>query len=256
MRVYTFLIINLILIKQVFGLAFPFLLAGRINIRPKVEMVFVLALSSRYFLDKQYINTQNVTKKITKNYLQVSQKIAIIYYGKNLLCGSALCGGSAYALLERFFRNYVTFIGENGTLQYESINELALKAYENGERPLSVTTTFCGTRSDPKRRGSIENIDLFNFTPSALALGVIHGMCDELYRLYQAMHIKKTHIVASCGAVRKNSVLRSVLQDMLGLNVSVCAVKEGVATGVALFSALALGKIGYNDGFSDFINYV
>ena len=67
----------------------------------------------------------------------------------------------------------MTFIGENGTLQYESINELALKAYENGERPLSVTTTFCGTRSDPKRRGSIENIDLFNFTPSALALGKI-----------------------------------------------------------------------------------
>ena len=176
--------------------------------------------------------------------------------GKNLLCGSALCGGSAYALLESFFRNYVTFIGENGTLQYESINELALKAYKNGERPLSVTTTFCGTRSDPKRRGSIENIDLFNFTPSALALGVIHGMCDELYRLYQTMHIKKTHIVASGGAVRKNSVLRSVLQDMFGLNLSVCAVKEEAATGVALFSALALGKIGYNDGFSDFINYV
>ncbi len=175
---------------------------------------------------------------------------------KKLLCGSALCGGSAYALVERFFRSYASFLGMDDASQYENINGLALKAYENGEKPLSVTTAFCGTRNEPKRRGCIENIDLYNFTPSALALGVIHGMCDELYQLYQAMHTKKTRIVASGGAIRKNNVLRRVLEDKFGMSVSVCSVKEEAATGVALFSALALGKIDYNDGFSDFINYV
>ncbi len=176
--------------------------------------------------------------------------------GDRLVCGSALCGGSAYALIEGFFRSYVKFGGLSDNSQYAIINELATKAYENGEQPLSVDTSFCGMRIDPMKRGAIKDIDLSNFTPSALILGVINGMSDELYKLYCAGRIKKSHIVASGGAIRKNDVLRKVLQDKFGMAVSVSSVKEEAATGAALFSAYAIGKIEYGDGFADYIQYI
>ena len=175
--------------------------------------------------------------------------------GERLVCGSALCGGSAYAMIEEFFRSYVAFAGLGDNPQYGVINALAEKAYQSGERPLSVDTLFCGTRTDPMRRGSIENIDLNHFTPSALILGVINGMCDELYKLYEAGNVRKKHIVASGGAVRRSRVLRRVLEDTFGMTVSISSVKEEAATGAALFAAYAMGKAAYKDGFSDYINY-
>ena len=176
--------------------------------------------------------------------------------GEMLICGSALCGGSAYAMIEGFFRSYAAFSGLSEASQYGVINSLAEKAYASGEAPLAVNTLFCGTRTDPMRRGSIENIELNNFTPSALVLGVINGMCDELYGLYSAASLKKSHIVASGGAVRKNDVLCRVLEDKFGINVSVSSVKEEAASGAALFSAYGIGRIEYKDGFADYIKYV
>ena len=175
--------------------------------------------------------------------------------GERLICGSALCGGSAYAMIEGFFRSYASSAGIGEGSQYAVMNDLAAKAYEGGEQPLTVDTSFCGMRTAPMRRGSIANIDLNNFTPSALILGVINGMCDELYNLYQAGHIRKNHIVASGGAIRKNNILCRVLEDKFGMTVSVSSVKEEAATGAALFSAFALGMIEYKDGFGDYIKY-
>ena len=80
-------------------------------------------------------------------------------------------------------------------------------------------------------------------------------MCDELYKLYQKMNVKKTHIVASGGAVRKNTVLKKVLEDKFAMSVSICSVKEEAATGAALFSAYAIGKTEYKGGFTDCIKY-
>mgnify|MGYP002570575322 FL=1 len=176
--------------------------------------------------------------------------------GELLICGSALCGGSAYAMIEEFFRSYTAFAGLGDLSQYGVINALAERAYASGENTLSVDTSFCGTRTDPMRRGSIENIEINNFTPSALILGVINGMCDELYNLYLEGQLKKSHIVASGGAIRKNNILRKVLEDKFGMTVSVNSVKEEAATGAALFSAYSIGMIEYKDGFGDYIKYV
>ena len=175
--------------------------------------------------------------------------------GELLICGSALCGGSAYAMIEEFFRSYTAFAGLGDLSQYGVINALAERAYASGENTLSVDTSFCGMRTDPMRRGSIENIERNNFTPSALVLGVINGMCYELYKLYLEAKLKKSHIVASGGAIRKNNILRRVLEDKFGMAVSVNSVKEEAATGAALFSAYSIGMIEYKDGFGDYIEY-
>lgn len=176
--------------------------------------------------------------------------------GKYLACGSALCGGFAYSMVETFFRNYMVSAGVQDASQYKIINQLALEAYENGEKGLDVDVSFFGKRSDPARRGSIKNIDRQNFTPSALVLGVLRGMCNELYELYEGFDEKKTNIVASGGGVRKNEVLKKLIADRFGASVSVNATNEEAATGAALFAAFAVGKVKYNNGFAEYINYI
>ena len=57
------------------------------------------------------------------------------------------------------------------------------------------------------------------------------------------------------GAVRKNNILRRVLEDKFGMAVSVNSVKEEAASGAALFSAYSIGMIEYKDGFCDYIKY-
>ena len=175
--------------------------------------------------------------------------------GKYLACGSALCGGAAYSLLEKFFREYAKASGIDEASQYETVNALALEAYNNKIECPIVDTTLGGTRADPSRRGSVTMINMHNFTPGALALGFIEGMCSELYSLCDGFCTDKEYIVASGGAVRKNKVLKNVIGDTFDMPVYLSGIKEEAATGAALFGAFASEKILYSDGFSDFINY-
>ena len=174
--------------------------------------------------------------------------------GKYLLCGSALCGGYAYAMLEEFFRSYLTMAGMPEVSQYNTINRIASESYEKGEKGLLIDVSFFGKRNDPNVRGSIKNIDRQSFTPSGLIIGVLKGMCNELYELYGAFNERKTDIVASGGGVKRNETLKMIISDCFGMGVSENTENEEAARGAALFSALAVGKISYNNGFSEYIN--
>ena len=78
------------------------------------------------------------------DYKNVSGDIEIRPFieGKYLICGSSLCGGFAYSMLEEFFRSYMVSCGITDTPQYEIMNKLAEKSYENGEEGLLVNTAF------------------------------------------------------------------------------------------------------------------
>ncbi len=160
--------------------------------------------------------------------------------GRYLICGSALCGGFAYSMLENFFRAYTVSSGAQEKAQYGIMNRLAAEAHEKGEKGLAVDVSFCGKRSDPNCRGSITEIDRESFTPAALTLGVLKGMCEELYELYSAFPEKSTAALASGGAVRKNPLLKTLLEERFAIPVSVNTVDEEAATGAALFSALCI----------------
>lgn len=175
--------------------------------------------------------------------------------GKYLICGSALCGGFAYSMMEGFFRSYIVSAGMQDVSQYKIINQLAKEAYEKGENGLLVDTSFFGKRSNPSVRGSISMIDNQTFTPASLILGVLKGMCNELYELYEVFPEKKMHAVASGGTVRNVEVLKKLIADIFGMSVSANEVKEEAATGVALFSAFVIKKIKYQNGFVDYISY-
>lgn len=173
--------------------------------------------------------------------------------GRYLLCGSALCGGSAYSMLEKFFRSYAVFAGMQDVSQYPILNRLAEEAYESGKCGLDVDVSFFGKRSDPTRRGTVHGIGIQNFTPEDLVLGVLKGMCEELHTLYECFAEKKTKIVASGGAVKKNTILKRLIGDRFGMTVSVNAADEEAALGAALFSALAVGKIENVEKFSEYV---
>ena len=83
--------------------------------------------------------------------------------GTYLLAGSSLCGGRAYAVLEKFFRLYAEAAGMEDRAQYDIMDKILRTA--QGEDKLQVRTTFQGTRTDPGLLGSIEGIREENFTP-------------------------------------------------------------------------------------------
>lgn len=153
--------------------------------------------------------------------------------GRALLNGSALCGGRAYALLEKFIRA----VREADTEQYGFLNALAEKGLAV-QKPLEVHTTFCGTRKDPALRGSIENIGEDNFTPEALACGVLEGMVDELYALYRQSGVElHGRLIASGNAVQKNPTLCRLLSARFGMPLLLPALREEAAFGAALAAA-------------------
>ena len=162
-----------------------------------------------------------------------------------LLCRSALCGGRAYAMLEKFFSDFAVHAGCDQNTHYETLNALAEEAYRAKTR-LSVSTQFCGTREDPSLRGSITGIGEDNFTPGALALGVLEGMAQELRSGFdRAAHPQLTQMVASGNAVRKNPVLRRVLSDTFAMPLQLPAQQEEAALGAALFGGVSAGLLTY-----------
>lgn len=157
--------------------------------------------------------------------------------GKYLLCGSALCGGRAYAILEKFFRE---FLGGEGC--YDEINAIAENAFGKVQ-PLDVCTKFSGERGNPDIRGSVLGISESNFTPAALTLGVLYGMARELEEMYRELGLKREKLITSGNVARKNPVFKEILSDVFGMEVHLTSGKEEAAFGTALFALLASGKV-------------
>lgn len=154
--------------------------------------------------------------------------------GRHLLVGSALCGGRAYAVLERFFRLY------SGQNQYDRLNALAQQALDESITPLCVRTTFCGTREDPMLLGCIEQISESNLTPQALVLGVLQGMANELHDMLLLTDVQPKTLIASGNAVQRNPAFQQVLSRTFGLPVNVSTLHEEAAVGAARYAIAAL----------------
>lgn len=159
------------------------------------------------------------------------------FLGRNyLLVGASLCGGRAYAILEKFFREYMRAAGMEVCSQYEVMKRIA----ENSRASslLRVRTTFQGTRANPDLKGSIEQIDEENFTPAALILGFLNGMVQELYDMYGTIiaesDIKAVRLVASGNGVRKNELLLEALKEIFKMEPELSRYREEAACGAAM----------------------
>ena len=161
--------------------------------------------------------------------------------GRYLLAGSSLCGGRAYATLEKFFQTYAEAAGM-GDIDHYAVMEKLLETREETER-LIVDTRFSGTRSDPDHRGSIEAISTENFTPAALIYGVLDGMVQELYEMYQIITSetdqKKSKVIASGNGIRKNLWLQKIVNEKFCMQVQLAEYEEEAAVGAVRAAELA-----------------
>jgi sugar (pentulose or hexulose) kinase len=152
-----------------------------------------------------------------------------------LRVGASLCGGAAYAWLNRTVRAWLAEFGlelDEGMV-YERLNALAAASEDTGS--LRVRTTFLGVRGDPTvQAGAIEGITLETMDLGRLARATLLGLVDELYGLYaghggpEAGHKR---VVGAGGAVRNNPLLPRLIAAQFGLPVEVPPQQETGALG-------------------------
>ncbi len=159
--------------------------------------------------------------------------------GKHFLAaGCALCGGRAFAMLEKFFREIAALAGCEADSLYTQIDDL-LK--NKTETTLVTDCRFCGTRNDPSVRGSISNISESNFTPADLALSVLNGMVSELYDMFKNGGKTAKRLVCSGNGTRKNAPLRRIASEMFGCEIKIPLYAEEASYGAALAASVACG---------------
>lgn len=164
------------------------------------------------------------------------------FEGQMLRVGSSLCGGRAFAILEKFLAASASLVTDkNVSSAYQAIdNYLA----SNGEppEPLLVSTKFSGTREAPEERGFIQNIGIENFTPGHLIWGVLHGIVDELAQMYlNAKGSGHKFLIGSGNGLRKNPALQKLFSKKFSLSLKIPFHNEEAAFGAALFALNASG---------------
>lgn len=161
----------------------------------------------------------------------------------SILVGSGLCGGRAYAMLEKFYREVAG--SDEAMYSMMAFQALDFKEKSGITEAWKVKTTFSGTRSNPDIRGSIANIGVENFHPGAMTLGMIQGILDELYEMYEKMceatGKKATKLVGSGNGIRKNKLMQELAEEMYGMEIAIPLYQEEAAYGAALYSLVAAG---------------
>ena len=161
---------------------------------------------------------------------------------KYLRVGASLCGGRAFALLERFLRSAAELVtGKPADSVYGAIDRYLSSVPAPADPPV-VDTRFCGTRDEPSLRGSITNLGTDNFTAGHLVHGVMRGIVTELYDLYDgAAHDARSTLVCSGNGLRKNPALRDLFGETFGMTTVTPVHREEAAFGAALFAMTACG---------------
>lgn len=162
-----------------------------------------------------------------------------------LMVGSGLCGGRAYAMLEKFYREAGG--REEGEDMYALMEKQARDFLEiyGKEAAWKISTTFSGTRANPMERGSMTGIGVENFHPGAMTLGMIQGILNELYAMYQEMcrltGNKAAHLVGSGNGIRRNPIMQELAQELFHMSLDIPACKEEAAYGAAMQSLASAG---------------
>jgi sedoheptulokinase len=178
------------------------------------------------------------------------------YLGQGFLhVGAVLCAGKAYETVKDFFRQSAFELGMTD-VDDEAVFRMMKRTAEKARtakstdkiEKLDIVTAFNGTRSDPGKRGAVQNITLNNLTPGNLALGAIEGIIAELHDFSLELGnlfspVKR--IVTAGSAFRKNYLFGKILEDQFGLETISPEIEDGAALGAALIAAVSAGLISH-----------
>lgn len=166
-----------------------------------------------------------------------------------ILAGAGLCGGRAYAMLEQFYQQAAgeLFGIQESKMIYPAMERSArafLKEYGK-DAAWKIQTIFCGTRTNPQERGSISSIGVENFTPGAMNAGMILGILNELYEMYEQMcrmsGKRAAYLVGSGNGLRQNKLMQELAEEMFGMSLKIPECEEEAAYGAALHSLVSAG---------------
>ena len=177
-----------------------------------------------------------------------------------IIAGSALAGGRAYAVLEKFLRDVaITVSGKEIDSAYGAMDKL-MQNYTPKTSPLKVDTAFSGTRKNPEKKGSITGISTDNLTMGNLCDGVMCGMVNELYEMYREIlkTTNKNHktMVGSGGGIRQNNSLSVRFENIFELPLEIPKHTEEAAFGASLFGLCAAGVFENINEAQKLINYL
>lgn len=159
--------------------------------------------------------------------------------GKRFLAaGCSLCGGRAFAMIERLFRSAAQLAGADCDSFYPMLDRLLA---DKTATSLTADCRFCGTRSDPTARGAFGGVSESNFTVADIALAVLDGMVDELHDMYAKAGGNAEGIVCSGNGVRKNPALQRVISAAFDSPIKIPLYEEEAAYGAALAASVACG---------------
>lgn len=172
--------------------------------------------------------------------------------GQYLYVGSSLCGGYAYALLKRFYESVFRMCGVQPEKDlYTFMNEAADNALSQYDlQGIQADVRFNGSRTQPNLRGKIENISVDNFNAESLTLGILQGICKELYAYYLEADIKWDipYITGSGNGIRKNPLLQHLFCLQFGKEIRISQCEEEAACGSALYALSQTNIINHNCG--------
>lgn len=169
-----------------------------------------------------------------------SLEVRPYFEDKNIIVGSSLCGGRSYSLLKDFFASLLrTKLSISDDEVYGIMN-----SFVNADDTPSVCadTRFAGTRENTEIKGSYTNISTDSFTPKEFVISTLYGMTKELHALYEKMKEKRTTIVCSGNAVRKNSNLLKIIKKVFTCEVKIPNFLEEAAFGACLFALISIKK--------------
>jgi len=148
-----------------------------------------------------------------------------------------LCGGTALNWLADSVTKWcheMEIPAPDKEVIFKKIDSLALKHYPS---PLKVITSFMGERHAPALRGSIQGIDLSNFSignlSAALALGVVSNLRNMMPEEFRR---SRRRIVGSGNGLKKSLSVQKAVEVVFNLPLKVIEDYEEAAYGAARLS--------------------
>ncbi|HPB17890.1 MAG TPA: FGGY-family carbohydrate kinase, partial [Clostridia bacterium] len=163
---------------------------------------------------------------------------------KHIFVGASLCGGRAFAILKSFYEDVIEMAGFTSP---ENLYDIMLQNMNlpNNESDLVFSTLFCGTRNDPTAKASITNLTADNFTTADITYAALKGISNELYAMYNAIKkydsSKRIRLIGSGNGIRKNPLLRNILEKTFSMSLSIPVNTEEAAYGAALYALTSTG---------------
>lgn len=161
-----------------------------------------------------------------------------------MLVGAGLCGGDAFAWINRTIRQWLQAFGveQSEDMVWQQLAQ-HIDDLTDDIRPITCEPFFAGTRPDPQRRAVFTDVGLTNFTPANVARSILQGIAETMYGVYESATIRPeplTRIVMSGNASRQNPLLVNAVATRFGVPTTVSACHEEAATGAAMLVAAEL----------------